>query len=67
MLYIYWYIFLVKLILTLSVAIVTVERSFSAMKYIKNELRNRTGDLNDCLTVYNDKDIAYRINNESIM
>ena len=35
---------LVKLALTLPVAIATVERSFSAMKYIKNELRNRMGD-----------------------
>ena len=35
---------LVKLVLTLLVATVTVERSFSAMKYIKNELRNRMRD-----------------------
>ncbi|KAK4581548.1 hypothetical protein RGQ29_024959 [Quercus rubra] len=35
---------LVKLALTLPVATATVERSFSAMKYIKNELRNRMGD-----------------------
>ena len=35
---------LVKLALTLPVATTTVERSFSAMKYIKNELRNRIGD-----------------------
>ncbi|XP_075665843.1 uncharacterized protein LOC142635588 [Castanea sativa] len=35
---------LVKLVLTLPVATATVERSFSAMKYIKNELRNRMGD-----------------------
>ena len=31
---------LVKLALTLLVATATIERSFSAMKYIKNELRN---------------------------
>ncbi|XP_075644967.1 uncharacterized protein LOC142615953 [Castanea sativa] len=44
---------LVKLALTLPVATATVERSFSAMKYIKNELRNRMGDqwMNDCLVV----------------
>ena len=35
---------LVKLALTLLVATATIERSFSAMKYIKNELRNRMGD-----------------------
>ena len=42
---------LVKLVLTLPVAIAIIERSFSAMKYIKNELRNRMGDqwMNDCL------------------
>ena len=31
---------LVKLALTLSIATATVERSFSTIKYIKNELRN---------------------------
>ena len=35
---------LVKLVLTLLIATAIVERSFSAMKYIKNELRNRMGD-----------------------
>ena len=35
---------LVKLALTLPVATATVERSFSTMKYIKNELRNRMGN-----------------------
>ena len=51
---------LVKLALTLPVATATVERSFSAMKYIKNELRNRMGDqlMNDCLVVYIEKDVA---------
>ncbi|KAM3690878.1 hypothetical protein ACJW31_09G152900 [Castanea mollissima] len=63
---------LVKLALTLPVAtatVTTVERSFSAMKYIKNELRNRMGDqwMNDCLVVYIEKDIACSIDNETIM
>ena len=35
---------LVKLVLTLPIAIATVEKSFSAMKYIKNELHNRMED-----------------------
>ena len=35
---------LVKLALTFPVVTVTVERSFSAIKNIKNELRNRMGD-----------------------
>ena len=51
---------LVKLALTLPVATATVERNFSAMKYIKNELHNRIGDqwMNDCLVVYIEKDVA---------
>ena len=60
---------LVKLALTLPVATVTVEKSFSAMKYIKNELRNRMGDrwMNDCLIVYIEKDVICSIDNETIM
>ena len=60
---------LVKLTLTLLVATATVERSFSAMKYIKNELRNWMGDqwMNDGLIVYIEKDIACSIDNETIM
>ena len=51
---------LVKLVLTLPIAIATVEKSFSVMKYIKNELRNQIGDqwMNDCLVVYIEKDVA---------
>ena len=59
--------FLVKLVLTLPVATTTVEISFSAMKYIKNELRNQKQWMNDYLTMYIEKDIARRIDNESIM
>ena len=46
-----------------------MERSFSAMIYIKSELRNQMGDqwMNDCLTMYIEKDITRRIDNESIM
>ena len=60
---------LVKLALTLPVATATVEKSFSAMKYIKNELRNRMEDLwmNDCLMVYIEKYVACNIDNETIM
>ena len=36
--------FLVKLALTIPVVTATVERIFSAMKYIKNELYNQMGD-----------------------
>ena len=60
---------LVKLALTLHVATTIVERSFSAMKYIKNELRNRMGDqwMNDCLVMYIEKNVACSIDNEIIM
>ena len=60
---------LVKLVLTLPVAITTVERSFSAMKYIKNELCNRMGDqwMNDYLIVYIEKNVTCSIDNETIM
>ncbi|XP_065619032.1 uncharacterized protein LOC112022883 [Quercus suber] len=60
---------LVKLALTLPVAIATVKRSFSVIKYIKNELRNRMGDqwMNDCLVVYIEKDVTCNIHNEIIM
>ena len=60
---------LVKLVLTLPVVTATVERSFSAMKYIKNELRNRMGDrwMNDCLMVYIEKDVVCSIDNKTIM
>ena len=43
--------------------------NFSAMKYIKNELRNRMVDrwMNDCLIVYIKKDVACSIDNETIV
>ena len=60
---------LVKLALTLPLATATIEKSFSAMKYIKNELRNQMGDqwMNDYLVVYIEKDVACSIDNEIIM
>ena len=60
---------LVKLDLTLLVATATVGRSFSAMKYIKNELHNRMRDrwMNDYLIVYIEKDVVCNIDNETIM
>ena len=60
---------LVKLALTLPVATATVERSFSTMKYIKNELRNRMRDqwMNDYSIVYIERNVACSIDNETIM
>ncbi|CAH9100206.1 unnamed protein product [Cuscuta europaea] len=50
---------LVKLALLLPVATATVERAFSAMKFVKNRLRNRMGDamMNDVLVTFIEKDI----------
>ena len=61
--------FLVKLTLLLPVATATVEWAFSAMKFIKNSLRNRMGDelMNDCLMTYIEKDIFDSIDNDSII
>ena len=39
--FVYW---LLKLVLTPPVATATVERCFSAMKLVKNALRNKMGD-----------------------
>jgi hypothetical protein len=60
---------LVKLALVLPVATATVERAFSAMKIVKNRLRNRMGDsyLNDCLVTYIERDVFNNIDNESII
>ena len=60
---------LVTLALILLVAIVTIERAFSAMYIIKNRLHNRIGDqwMNDCLVTYIDKDIFKIIECEEIM
>ncbi|KAG5574317.1 hypothetical protein H5410_054451 [Solanum commersonii] len=44
---------LINLTLILRVAIVSVERTFSSMKYIKNEFRNSIGDefFNGCVVL----------------
>ncbi|PIN22362.1 hypothetical protein CDL12_04927 [Handroanthus impetiginosus] len=60
---------LIKLALILPMATATVERAFSAMAIIKNQLRNLMGDqfMNDCLITYIEKDIFSNIDNKSIM
>ena len=57
------------LALVLPVSMATVERrTFSAMKFVKNELRNRMGDewMNNNLIVYIEKDVFNSIDNEFI-
>ncbi|KAL5566787.1 hypothetical protein UlMin_029951 [Ulmus minor] len=60
---------LIKLALTLPIATAFVERVFSAMNIVKNQMRNKMGDqwLNDCLTVYLEKDVFNAIDNEPII
>ena len=60
---------LVTLALILLVATATVERGFSAMNIIKNQLCNQIGDqwMNDCLVTYIEKDIFKTIECEEIM
>ncbi|CAJ2673788.1 unnamed protein product [Trifolium pratense] len=60
---------LLELSLILPVATATAERAFSAMKIIKNELRNRMGDswLNDFLVTYIEKDVFIEVENEKII
>ncbi|XP_031378142.1 zinc finger MYM-type protein 1 [Punica granatum] len=60
---------LMKLALILPVATASVERIFSAMKIVKNRLRNKMGDswMNDCLITYIEKDIFCNIDNERIL
>ncbi|CAN1121085.1 hypothetical protein LINPERHAP2_LOCUS567 [Linum perenne] len=60
---------LIKLTLTLPVATASVERSFSSMKYIKNELRNRMNDewLNDTMVTYIEQDLCASFDKESVI
>ncbi|XP_009616358.1 uncharacterized protein LOC142168044 [Nicotiana tabacum] len=66
----YLFVFrLVKFTLLLSVATATVERTFSAMKLIKSELRNRMNDefMSGCLVPYVERKIFNTISNETII
>jgi hypothetical protein len=60
---------LLKLALTLLVATATVERCFSAMKIVKNALRNKIGDtyLSHALICFVEKEMLNMIPNEVIV
>ena len=60
---------LVELALLLPVATTSVERVFSAMTYVKTDLRNKMGDewLNDSLVVFIEREIFATIDNEAIL
>ncbi|KAK9741000.1 hypothetical protein RND81_03G075100 [Saponaria officinalis] len=52
-----------------AVATATVERAFSAINFIENDLRNKMGDdfLNDCMVTYIEKDVFASLSNDGIM
>ncbi|GKC14074.1 zinc finger MYM-type protein 1-like protein [Tanacetum coccineum] len=60
---------LIRLVLTLPVSTASVERAFSAMKIVKNRLRNKMGDvfLSDNLVLYIEKDIAETFSLDSVL
>ncbi|XP_070052461.1 uncharacterized protein [Nicotiana tomentosiformis] len=60
---------LVKFALLLPIATATVERTFSAMKLFKSELRNRMNDefMSGCLVPYVERKIFNTISDETIM
>ncbi|XP_041995704.1 uncharacterized protein LOC121745822 [Salvia splendens] len=60
---------IIELALILPVATTSAERTFSPMKTIKTDLRNRMGDewMNDSLVVYIEKDIFSTIDYEPIL
>jgi len=57
------------LVLILSVSIATIESYFSAMKIVKNCLRNNMGDefLVDCLITYIEKRIVEKFDTNSMV
>ncbi|KAK1421859.1 hypothetical protein QVD17_24536 [Tagetes erecta] len=60
---------LLKLALVLPVATATVERCFSAMKYLKSDLRNRMGDenLSDSCICYVEKDLLRKVSLDDVL
>ena len=54
---------LLKLVLLLPVATVSVERVFSAMVLVKTKLRNKMGDsfLDDCLVTFIERNIFLKL------
>ena len=60
---------LIRLVLTLPVSTVTMERAFSAMKLLKTRLRNKMEDdfLRDCMIVYIEREIAMKFTTDSII
>ncbi|CAL1401780.1 unnamed protein product [Linum trigynum] len=60
---------LIRLVLTLPVSTATTERSFSAMKHVKTDLRNKMGNefLDDCLTIFFEREYVIGMDEDSII
>jgi len=60
---------LLKLVLVLPVATVSVERVFSVMNYVKNKLRNKIGDqyLNDCFVTFIEQEFFLQVKDKDII
>ncbi|CAN1347624.1 hypothetical protein LINPERPRIM_LOCUS41173 [Linum perenne] len=60
---------LMRLVLTLPVSTATTERSFSAMKFVKTDIRNRMSDgfLEDCLTIFFERECVIDLDGDSII
>ena len=60
---------LLKLVLVLPVATATVERCFSAMRIVKNYLRNRISDdfMSDSLICYVEKEEMKKVTNDAVI
>ena len=60
---------LITLALILPVATTTVERAFSSMNIVKNQLRNRIGEqwMSDSLIIHIEKEFSNCVKNEDIM
>ncbi|CAN1732426.1 Zinc finger MYM-type protein 1, partial [Linum perenne] len=59
----------IRLVLTLPVSTATTERAFSAMKYVKNDLRNKMADefLANSFTIFIEREFAINIDPDSII
>ena len=57
------------MVLILPVAIVSVERVFSALTFVKTKLRNKMGDsfLDDCLHTFSERDVFFQVNEDDIV
>jgi hypothetical protein len=60
---------LLKLVLILPVATISVERAFLMMNFVKNKLRNMMNDglLDDCLVTLIERDILLNVKKEDII